>query len=255
VCEIVQAQLKRAPLRELDELARDPHEAHSVWKCLSERQKAEVLERMKDRFGEPFAQEFEAIATSGAARPVMEFLPRNSGRTSEQLRASRYRFAGMLRTGNTGVRVEVWVRPDGHTIQRDVSGAQERDEGGTLADPVPPGRETHPAEPVPLIDNPVFLQSLPPEQSAALIAYKRMQEANARLSAACGPDADRRRIAEAQRQFTQAQLDLKRQLGMLDIRSAMPEYYRLIDDQVWKNEHLRRSCCQWYPDVPELKCD
>lgn len=109
----------------LEELGRNPQDAHNAWKKLSGPEGAMVLSLMAQRFGWPFAQEFLMDAGKGGLPPGEAFYGRGTGPTAEQLMARRYRLGGYFNTGAADIDVEVWFHPSGGIVRKDVSGRKE----------------------------------------------------------------------------------------------------------------------------------
>ena len=107
--------------QQLEELAQDPGLAHQAWKKLSQMEQTAVVERMRRRYGGPFAQKFLDEVKKGKPQIEYSYYQPGSGPKPDQLIASGYRSAGMLLTGNAAFEVEVWVHPSGRRISRDVS--------------------------------------------------------------------------------------------------------------------------------------
>jgi len=108
----------------LEELGRNPQDAHNAWKKLSGPEGAMVLSLMAQRFGWPFAQQFLAEVKKGGPPPGESFYGRGTV-TAEQLMARGYRLGGYFKTGAADIDVEVWFHPSGKMVRRDVSGRKE----------------------------------------------------------------------------------------------------------------------------------
>jgi murein DD-endopeptidase MepM/ murein hydrolase activator NlpD len=106
--------------QQLENLARDPGEAHVAWKHLTEPERKEVLAKMEARYGKPFVQQFLEVVKKGTAQVETQNYQPGSGPSSERLRVLGYHLAWKV-VGNAGVENEFWVHPSGKTIQRDVS--------------------------------------------------------------------------------------------------------------------------------------
>ena len=102
----------------IEQLARDPGLAHEAWKRLHPDDRTAVLHRMSQLFGDAFADQFLAIATSGKAQRDVIYWPAGTGPTDEQLRSLGYRRGGREITGSGWIEVEVWVHPNGKVLRR-----------------------------------------------------------------------------------------------------------------------------------------
>jgi hypothetical protein len=167
-------QAERRREQQLEELARDPGEAHQVWKRLSQMERIAVAERMRRRYGGPFAQQFLDTAEKGKPQIETQNYQPGSGPTPEQLIARGYR-RGWSVLGNAGVEVEYWVHPSGRRIQRDIStwkpGAAEPEKSPKTEVKKPPTKKP------PIVDKPPLNE----KQLKALKLLDQMQEANNKL--------------------------------------------------------------------------
>src|SRR5215216_703430 len=114
-----QAEARRK--QQLEELARDPGEAHQAWKKLSPLEKFTVQESMRRRYGGPFAQQFLDEVKKGKPQIQTSTYEFGAGPKPEQLRAGGFRRAGVESMGNVGWEIELWVHPSGRRIRRDIS--------------------------------------------------------------------------------------------------------------------------------------
>ena len=113
-------QAERRREQGLEELARDPGEAHQAWKKLGEMERIAVAERMRRRYGGPFAQQFLDEVKKGKPQIQTQNYQPGLGPKPDELIASGYR-RGWIVLGHAAAEVEWWVHPSGRRIQRDVS--------------------------------------------------------------------------------------------------------------------------------------
>lgn len=113
------AEVKLA--KKLEELARDPGDAHLAWKSLGLAEQIAVVEKMRRRYGEPFAEQFLDEVKKGKPQVEVRYYQPGTGPNTEQLLARGYKWAGMEHLGNAAFEVEVWVHPSGVRVRRDVS--------------------------------------------------------------------------------------------------------------------------------------
>jgi murein DD-endopeptidase MepM/ murein hydrolase activator NlpD len=106
--------------QQLENLARDPGEAHVAWKQLTEPERKEVLAKMEARYGKPFVQQFLEVVKKGTAQVETQNYQPGSGPSPERLRVLGYHLAWKV-VGNASIENEFWVHPSGKTVQRDVS--------------------------------------------------------------------------------------------------------------------------------------
>jgi hypothetical protein len=109
----------------LEELGRNPQDAHNSWKKLSGPESAMVLSLMAQRFGWPFAQQFLLEVEKGGPPAGEAYYGRGTGPTSEQLTARGYRLGGYFNTGAADIDVQVWFHPSGNSVRKDVSGRKD----------------------------------------------------------------------------------------------------------------------------------
>jgi hypothetical protein len=107
--------------KRLEALARDPGAAHEAWSKLSAGDRTAVVDKMKRRYGEPFAQQFLDEVKKGKPQHGLTYWQPGTGPSREQLIAGGYRSAGTELLGSGGFEVEVWVHPSGKKIGMDVS--------------------------------------------------------------------------------------------------------------------------------------
>src|SRR5215217_8995003 len=114
-----QAEARRK--QQLEELARDPGEAHQAWKKLSPIEKFTVQESMRRRYGGLFVQQFLDEVQKGKPQIQTSTYEFGAGPKPEQLKAGGFRRAGVESMGNVGWEIELWVHPSGRRIRRDIS--------------------------------------------------------------------------------------------------------------------------------------
>jgi hypothetical protein len=123
--------------KKLEDLARDPRDAHEAWKGLKTDEKAIVVDKMAQRYGATFAHQFREVAEHGKAEFVLTYWQPHTGPSPEHLRAAGWRLLGMEVTGTSWIEIEIWVNPVGHTIRRDVSPDQVAPKQQPIIEPPP----------------------------------------------------------------------------------------------------------------------
>lgn len=243
----------------LEELARDPGRAHQAWKKLSTGEKFAVLERMRRRYGGPFAQQFIETANKGKPQIETSYHPHGSGPTPEQLIAGGYRlaWASWELPGNPAFAVDIWVHPSGREIQRGVSTykfGEGKPEKKPETEAKKPGTE---AKKPPIVKPP---NTEPPplsdKQIEALDALEKLQNSNDSLSNLCKADPFPLDDAvDAQIEWTFAREKLRSELKNVDMSSVYPDFWKEVTDETNENTGLRVECCKRNPSEYYFFCD
>ena len=243
-----QAEAKRE--QQLEELARDPGEAHQAWKKLSPKEQNAVVDKMRRRYGEPFAQQFLDEVKKGKPQIEVSTYQFGSGPKPDQLIASGYRRAGLEFTGNVGFEIEVWVHPSGRRIRRDVSpwkfGAGESEKKPESKVKKPPIVEP------PIVDPPVDEK---PYEAMELLAD--LLDRNKELKKLCTPEPEPFQSDDAEN----AQIDWDFARGELrafkdvDMSAVYPDFWKEVADAEAENRALRRKCCKRDPTNYFFFCD
>ena len=112
-------QAERRREQQLEELARDPGEAHLAWKKLSEAERNVVVEKMRRRYGEPFAQQFLEEVKKGKPQIETHYYSRGIGPKPSELIQKGYQ-RGWIEFIAADMEVEWWVHPSGRYIRIDI---------------------------------------------------------------------------------------------------------------------------------------
>ena len=113
--DAIRKRLGNSVLRRLlEELVRNPAEAHRDWKTLSEGDRSVVA----NTCGEPFANAFDQPPHK---HPLLTYLQPRMRRTAARLRDQGYCFGEMESTGTGATDVEHWLHPSGDIVRNDVS--------------------------------------------------------------------------------------------------------------------------------------
>lgn len=240
-----------ALLLQLDELARDPRQAHLEWHRLDVAQKISVAERMRRRFGARFTRRFLIAARLGKATPEVRYYPRGSGPSPRELRAQGFVRAGEEITGIADVDIDWWFSPTGILVRRTraamevaiESEEEEKDKGET-----PNVEVQSPQENLQVID----LRGYTPVQLLR-IAEKGLDD----LHAYCkedwfeGTTADLEETAEFAKEVKTQQFKVDSALATLksaltkpDARPVTPTFRKRVTEAEQRNETLRKLCCQ-----------
>jgi len=114
------AQAERRRQQQIDEMARDPAEAHRKWKKLSGPERLAVLVRMEKRYGASFSEQFLAEAIKGKPQISQHHFGRGVGPKPDELIARGFRH-GWNQFIAVDMENEWWVHPSGRKISRDIS--------------------------------------------------------------------------------------------------------------------------------------
>jgi hypothetical protein len=104
----------------LEELARDPGDAHRAWKKLSGVDRDAVAKRMELRYGAPFTRQFLDEVKKGKPQLYLQHYGRGVGPSPKKLIAEGHRL-GWIESYSAELTNEFWVHPSGILISRDVS--------------------------------------------------------------------------------------------------------------------------------------
>jgi len=217
----------------IEQLARDPGLAHEAWKRLHPDDRTAVLHRMRQLFGDAFADEFLAIATSGKAQRDVIYWPAGTGPSDEQLRALGYRRGGREITGSGWIEVEVWVHPNGKLLRR---GLAEQSIGTAPGDSPPP--------------------NLTPEQERALEWMERMREANDQVGDQCSDAVfDASAAEDAMNDFMTARMHLQMLRNQhVDMSAIDAGFWQQFEREEDENALMRKPCCEQEPDNLSFRC-
>jgi hypothetical protein len=215
----------------IEQLARDPGLAHEAWKRLHSDDRVAVLHRMRQLFGDKFADEFLAAATADKAHTDIIYWPAGTGPTDEQLRGLGYRRGGLEITGSAWIEVEVWVHPTGKTLRRGLAG---QSMSAAPDDNAPP---------------------LTADQERALAAMERLQEANDRVVDECSSESFQESAAEdAMSDFMTARNVLRILRRDVDLSAIDPNFWQQFEREEENNALGRAPCCQRNPDNSYFRC-
>jgi hypothetical protein len=216
----------------IEQLARDPGLAHETWQRLHPDDRVAVLHRMRQLFGDQFADEFFAVATARKAQRDIIYWQAGTGPNEEQLRALGYRRGGLEITGTAWIDVEVWVHPSGKTLRRDLTGQ-------------PMSAEPDDNAPPPLTA----------DQERALAAMERLQQANDRVVDECSSESFRESAAEdAMSDFMTARNVLRILRRDVDMSAIDPDFWQQFEREEENNAIGRAPCCQRNPDNNYFRC-
>ena len=246
--EPTQAERKRD--QELEALARDPGEAHQAWRKLSTTEQNDVVERMRRRYGGPFAQQFLDVVKEAKPKIEVLYYQPGSGPTPDTLIARGYRRAGPEFTGNAAFDVEVWVHPSGSTIRRDVStykfGAADPEKKPETEKKKPETKKKKP----PIVDPPIDDK---PYEAMELLA--ELQSRNSELLDLCASDPYQSENAEeAQINWTFSR-DKLEEFKNVDMKDVYPDFWKEVDAATADNLKLRAKCCKRDPSNYFFFCD
>ena len=239
------AQAKQIGEQRLSELARDPGAAHQAWRKLGTLDRIAVAERMRQRYGAAFSQQFLAVAENGKPQIETIYYQPGTGPTPDQLTAKGYQLAGKEITGNAGIDIDVWVHPTGKTVRRDVSTWKP---GATPPDPQPT-TEAPPAEPPTPSETP---EAPPPtmdeQQALAVELLEDLQERNNELQDAirATPFA-KQKAQQAQSSWAMSRTEL-RSMHQVDMEAVYPGFWDEVDDANSENDDLLKKIYELDPD-------
>jgi hypothetical protein len=241
-----EAEDKARREKQLEELARDPADAHKAWKKLTPAERDAVTEAMRRRYGEVFAQEFLGEVKKGKPQFDLVYYQPGVGPTREQLVARGYRHAGSEQTGNAGFEVEIWVHPTGKKVRRDVSTWKFATSGPGMKPGSDAGKP--PVKKPPVVDPPIE----PPvvttaRHEQALDLLEDMQARNTALYALCEAnpfDAGKAENAEIEWNFSREAL---RDFKDLDWTGIYPDFWKEVSESADENLELRAACCKRDP--------
>jgi Domain of unknown function (DUF4157) len=246
------AEAKARREKQLEELARDPAEAHKAWKKLTPAERDAVTERMRRRYGEVFAQEFLGEVKKGKPQFDVVYYQPGVGPTREQLFARGYRRAGSEQTGNAGFEVEIWVHPVGKTVRRDVATWKFGTSGpGTKA-----GSEAgkQPAKKPPVVEPPTEPPVTTARHEQALDFLEDMKTWNTALHSLCKADPFNLSEAEnAEIEWNFAR-EAVRDFKDLDWTGVYPDFWKDVSELAEENLELRAACCKRDPTSYWFDC-
>lgn len=226
----------------LEDLARDPGEAHRAWKQLSEAERLAVEEKMERRYGAEFARQFRDEVKKGKPKLELHHYGRGVGPKPEELVATGHRL-GWTEMYSAELENQFWVHPSGELISRDIStwtsGAPEpknEPENKTPPPKVPPPREIE-EEPPPLTD----------QQREALDDLEDLQLRNNELQDALNANpfpSKQAQDAQASWAFSRARL---RELKDVDMHNVDPEFWKDVDAATSENDDLLKQLAKLDP--------
>jgi len=240
-----EAEAKARSEKKLEELARDPAEAHKAWKKLTPAERDGVAEGMRRRYGEKFVQEFLDEVKKGKPQFDTLYYQPGVGPTREQLRARGFRRAGSEHTGNAGFDVEIWIHPSGKTIRRDISTYK----FGTSGPGTEPGSEAGKAsvQKPPVVEPPPEVAVTTTRHEQALDLLEDMKTWNTRLQALCEAnpfDLSEAENAEIEWNFAR---EAVRDFKELDWTGVYPDFWNEVSKLADENLKMRAACCKRDP--------
>lgn len=237
---------------QLEELSRDPEEAHKAWKKLTPEERDAVTESMRRRYGEDFSQAFLREAKKGRPQFDVSTYQPGMGPTREQLLARGFRRAGSERSGNAGFDVEVWVHPTGKTVRRDVSTwkfstSEPRTKSGSEA-----GKS--PAETSPIVKPPAEPPVTTARHEQALDFLDGMKTWNTAIHSLC--EANPFNLSEAENAVIEWNFarEAVRDFKDLDWTDVYPEFWNEVTELADENLDLRAACCKRDPSSYWFDC-
>ncbi len=231
-------QAERRREQELEELARDPGEAHRAWKKLSEVERFAVVAKMEVRYGGPFARQFLDEVKKGKPQREKHHYARGLGPKPSELIKKGYR-RGWTQHIAADMALEWWVHPSGRYVTMDVGtwepgAAETKKEPGTKAPPakLPPVKPPPPEPP------------LTKKQEKALDLLDDLQLRNNQLQDALTSDPfERKKAQDAQAAWALSRAEL-RDLKDLDMHDVYPDFWKEVDAATRENGDLLEKACK-----------
>jgi hypothetical protein len=225
-------QAERRREQKLEELARDPGEAHRAWKKLSEVESSAVVGKMEVRYGRPFARQFLDEVKKGKPQRETRHYVRGVGPKPSELIKKGYQ-RGWTEHIAADMQLELWVHPTGRYVAMDVGtwkpgSAETKKEPGTKAPPakLPPVMPQPPEPP------------LTEEQERALDFLDDLQLRNNQLQDALTSDPfQRKKAQDAQAAWALSRAEL-RDLKDLDMNNVYPDFWKEVDAATVENTDL-----------------
>lgn len=221
--------------QQLEELARDPGEAHLAWKKLSTEDRFAVLGKMEARYGSNFAQQFLEDEEKGKVQLGTTFYGRGIGPTPKQLIADGYRL-GWNSLYSAELEAENWVHPSGKIVQRDISTWKK---GEPQPETAPP-EKAPPAAPSPSAKPPKAPPHTQTKEDKALELVRKMELRNNKLqdlSESNPPDWNE--VRKAVVDFNEADRDLQLLIqDGLDMADVDPDFYEDVPKLEDENRDL-----------------
>ena len=224
--------------QQLEELARDPGEAHLAWKKLSEAERNVVVEKMRRRYGEPFAQQFLEEVKKGKSQIETHYYSRGMGPKPSELIQKGYQ-RGWIQLIAADMEVEWWVHPSGRYIRIDVGtwkpgAAEAQKEPGTKAPPVKLPPTDGPEGKVPPMTD---------EQVKALDALEDLQNRNNELQEASFSDPyPKKKAQDAQSSWAMSR-SILRDLKNVNMDNVYPNFWKEVDAATAENDDLLKKLC------------
>jgi hypothetical protein len=239
-----------ALLLHLEELGRDPHQAHLEWRRLNTVQKLSVAERMRKHYGARFTRRFLMAARMGKGNPELRYYQLGVGPSPRELRAQGFVRGGAEITGMADVEIDWWFSPTGILVRRTraageipIESDEDKDQGKT-----PDPQVQSPQQHLLVID----LQGYTPAQLLRIVE-KGLDE----LHGYCqedwfeGTDADLDEITEFAKQVDTQQFKVNAALAKLrselmkpDARPVSPAFRKRLTAAEHRYEEIRRLCCK-----------
>jgi hypothetical protein len=239
--------------REIDELVRDPGEAHLKWRELSATERLDVVTGMTKRFGSQFAQRFMAAVTAGKTERRVVYWGPGAGPTAEELVAHGWYFAGWERPLTAEWNVQVWVTPEGKFGRLDLR--LQKPSTHAPAEVVPPQEPTSDELPAPLE---AWRERLSkdrrfPDQWMLLNRLGIMRRMNQSLARLCKSDPLQEADAlAAQTRFRGSYVNVKVALAEVDLGAVSQDlkqaFAKELDETLFVNDDVRLPCCEKHPD-------
>lgn len=240
------AKAKARRDKQIEELVRDPADAHKAWSGLKQTERDTVTERMRLRYGDAFAQEFLDVVKKGKPQFDVVYYQPGVGPTREQLLARGYRRAGSEITGNAGIDVEIWVHPTGKTVRRDVSTwkfptSEGGEKPGTKSDSK---AEKPPAKKPRIVDPPEPPAKTTSRHEEALDFLDDMKKWNTALQSLCEANPFDLKAAEDAMIEANFAREGVRDFKDLDWTGVYPDFWREVSELADELVDLRRACCK-----------
>jgi len=234
-------QVERRREQQLEELARDPGEAHQAWKKLGEMERIAVAERMRRRYGGPFAQQFQDEVKKGKPQREKHHYARGLGPKPSELIKKGYQ-RGWTQHIAADMALEWWVHPSGRYITMDVGtwkpGAAEPEKKPKTEVKKPPTEEK------PLTEGPPTMDE---KQVQALDLLDDLQLRNNEMQDLCTSDPFQRKEAhDAQSAWALSRAEL-RTLKDVDMHNVYPDFWKEVDAATAENDDLLDKCCKRDP--------
>ncbi len=218
--------------QQLEELARDPGEAHQAWNKLSEKERNVVAERMRRRYGGPFAQQFLDEVKKGKPQREKHHYARGLGPKPSELIKQGYQ-RGWTQHIAADMALEWWVHPSGGYITMDVGtwkpGAAEPGKTPKTEAKKPPTEKEPPTEEPPTMDD---------KQVKALELLDDLQLRNNELQDALTSDPfQRKKAQDAQSNWAFSRAEL-RSLKDVNMDNVFPDFWKEVDAATAENDDL-----------------